>query len=508
MGKKLIAQEAQTSETAGGETLPEAGSDELLSMEEAIERLRTTRPTFYRWLRSGRIKGLKVGRQWRFYAADIARFLQGEAPRVDLPVGIGPLLAELALQLEDRDITPEPVPETADGALTRMLQLATTLGAESLHLENIYLAPGQQQAVLRGRINGLLQTLAEFDRRLLPPLLAAAKLRSHCDPHQSELPQEGQLYYESPEPRQAFDLRVLFLPTALGESLSAQLLNRTSAESINLARIDMSEQVEAQLKAALARGWGLIVAAGPTGSGKTTTLYAALNEVAGPDRKTISLEDPIEGYFPWVTSLAVQSRSGQSFADMLKAAMLADPDVVMIAELRDATSLEQALHVAMTGHLVLTTLHTPDAIRSLLRLVEVSGNAYSVSEALGLILNQRLVRRLCPHCRRQAELPEATWVGLSGLLSAYGIPLPQGPFWQPVGCGQCHAGYRGRLQLTEALSLSPALRRALLAGGDEAELRRIWHEGGGSSWLVDGLERALRGDTSCEELLRAAGLAS
>lgn len=491
-------------ETKPQEETSAVGSDELLSMEEAIERLRTTRPTFYRWLRSGRIKGLKVGRQWRFYAADVDRFLQGEAPRVDLPVGIGPLLAELALQLEDRDLPPEPVTETADGALTRMLQLATALDAASLHLENVYLAPGQQQAVLRARINGLLQTLAEFDRRLLPPLLEAAKLRSHCDPHQHELPQEGQLYYENAAGR-AYELRLLFLPTALGESLSAQLLNRSAAENITLERIALPSAIDAQLRQALQRGWGLIVAAGPTGSGKTTTLYAMLNELAGPHLKIISLEDPIEGFFPWVTSLAVQTRTGQSFAEVLKSAMLADPDVVMLAELREAASLEQALHVALTGHLVLTTLHTPDAVRSLLRLVEVSGNAYSVSEALSLLLNQRLVRRLCPHCRKRGPLPEATRLALQELLHSTG-QTPPAESWQPTGCGHCHAGYRGQLQLTEALSLSPELRRALLAAGEEAELRRIWRAGGSQSWIADGLNRAAIGDTSCEEILRAAGL--
>ncbi|HEY9839637.1 MAG TPA: ATPase, T2SS/T4P/T4SS family [Candidatus Obscuribacterales bacterium] len=483
----------------------ESETEELLSMDEAIERLKTTRPTFYRWLRSGRIKGLKLGRQWRFYPADLERFLQGEQPRVDLPVGIGPLLAELALQLQELEIEVAEVPETAAGALERMLQLAAATGAGSLHLEAVFLAPGQQQAVLRCRIDGVLQTLAEFDRRLLPALIEAAKQRSHCDPHLSDQPQEGQLYYECPSPCQTFDLRTQFLPTALGESLSALMLNRSVAEQITLARIGLPAEIEAGLKAALRRGWGLIVAAGPTGCGKTTTLYAALNEMAGPRLKSITLEAHVEMFFPWVTSLPVQARSGQSFAELIKAAMQADPDLLLVAELRDAQSLQQTLGIALTGHLVLTTLHAPDAVRSLLRLVEVSGNAYSVSEALGLILNQRLVRRLCPECRRQAELPAELLPRLQALLSAQGLGLPEGPFWQPGGCRSCNAGYRGRVQLTEALSLNPELSRALLAEAPEAELRRIWLATGGRSWIADGLAHVAQGDTSLEELLRAGG---
>lgn len=477
-------------------------ADDLLSMDEAIEKLRTTRPTFYRWLRSGRIKGLKVGRQWRFKTQDLERFLQGEAPRIDLPVSIGPLLAELSLLLSEH-MTPPEVAENAAGALERILHLAVAMRAESLHLEPVYLAAGRQLAVLRARIDGVLATLAEFDRRLLPPLIEQAKLLSHCDPHIDNLPQEGQFSFELAERR--FELRTLCLPTGLGESLSAQLLEQTIAETISIERLALPPAVQARLEAALKRGWGLIVASGPTGSGKTTTLHAALNQVAGPQVKTLALEDPIERYFPWVTSIGLAP--GQSFGELLRAAMQADPDVLMIAELREVSELEQVMRIALTGHLVLTTLHTGDAVKALLRLAEVGGNAYSVTESLSLILNQRLVRRLCPECRRQrpagAPVPEA----LLKLLGEHGLKLPVTPFWEAPGCKHCQTGYRSQIQLSEALSLTPELSRALLAGAHADELRQIWIAGGGQSWLKDGLDRAAQGETSPEELLRAAGLA-
>lgn len=483
------------------EQLSEA-NDELLSMDEAIDKLRTTRPTFYRWLRSGRIKGLKVGRQWRFKPQDLERFLQGEAPRIDLPISIGPLLSELGLLLSEHITLPE-VPENAAGALERMLQLAVSLNATSLHLEPVYLAEGRPLAVLRGRVDGLLSSLAEFDRRLLPPLIEQAKLLSHCDPHVYDRPQEGQFSFELADRR--FELRTLCLPTGLGESLSIQILEQTVTETITLEKLALPEHVYTQLTQALKRGWGLIVASGPTGSGKTTTLHAALNHVAGPQVKTLALEDPIERYFPWVTSIGLAP--GQSFGELLKAAMQDDPDVLMVAELREFSELEQVMRIALTGHLVLTNLHTSDSVQALRRLAEAGGNAYSVTESLSLIVNQRLVRKLCQECRRQSpannRLPDA----LLKLLSEHGLKIPITPFWEAPGCKHCQTGYRGQIQLSEALSLTPELSKALLSGASADELRMIWQAAGGKSWLHDGMQRAAAGETSPEELLRVAGLA-
>ncbi|PKL75295.1 MAG: hypothetical protein CVV27_16125 [Candidatus Melainabacteria bacterium HGW-Melainabacteria-1] len=178
--------------------------------------------------------------------------------------------------------------------------------------------------------------------------------------------------------------------------------------------------------------------------------------------------------------------------------------MLLVAELRDAESLQQALHIALTGHLVLTTLHTSDAIGSLLRLVEVSANAYSVTESLNLILNQRLVRRLCKACRQPMQIGSEP-AALTRLLAEQGLTA-SGHFWHAPGCSQCQTGYRGRIQLTEALTLSPALNAALIAQAPAAELRRIWLAEGGQSWLANGLARALTGDTSSEELLRAHGI--
>lgn len=487
----------------------DAPNGELLSMEEAIERLKTTRPTFYRWLRSGKIKGMKLGRQWRFYPADIERFLQGEQPRVALATDIDPLLETLVEQLQEQGATEFFAElEGAERAVQLILHLAAHSRASDLHLEPIYLKQGQQQALLRQRQDGSLQTVALFDRRLLPPLIEQFKILSACDPHSADQAQEGQFSWEWSAHKQAFEMRSHFLPTALGEALTLRLLNKSLSENITLEKLDLNPAALNALQKALKRGWGLIITSGPTGSGKTTTLYAALNEVAAPEIKSLSLEDPVERYFPWVTSVALQAQQGQTFVQALRTLMQADPDVLMIGEIRDSESTQMALRIALTGHLVLTQLHAESALRALLRLIEVSGNPYAVSESVRLILNQRLVRRLCPHCAVRGPIDEAMQDKLEHLLVH--TPYQSSDFqevWHAQGCPECHGqGYRGRFQLTEALSLSPALSRLLHAGADESALEAELTRSGFQSFMADGLERAQNGDTSLEELVRVMGL--
>lgn len=477
---------------------------EVLSMEEAIERLRTTRPTFYRWLRAGQIKGHKVGRQWRFYAEDIERFLQGDAPRIDLPVGVGPLLAELAMGLQehlpDGMAVPE-VPETAEGLWSRLLLLAVMLQAEHLHLESFYASPGEPQAVFRCRIGGQLQVITVFDRRLLPPLLEAIRVQAQVGPLSEQSLQTAQVRFTSPLNAQfSYEVRMQFLNTQSGPTLHAQLVNAHEQEAMSLDRIALPELAQAALHKVLQQGWGLVVASGPGGSGKTTTLYAAMNTVAGPSCKSFYVHTGQGMNLPWVTTVA----AGERPPEVLKSLLDADLDVLLLSEPSDRESLQTVLRMALNGHLVMTSLHAPDAVTALLKLKDLSDNPYTVSEALHLLLNHRLVRKLCEHCRVQMPLSEDWATRLTELLTPLHLPLPTAPVWQASGCSQCQNGYRGRVQLTEILVLSSALRRALFEEVNAETLRAIWLEEGGQSWVADGLQRAAQGITSLAEILRVA----
>ena len=491
--------------------------EELLSMDQAIEQLKTTRPTFYRWLRSGKIKGMKVGRQWRFYPADIERFLKGEQPRIELQTDITPLIQELSKQLTEHQVKKsfENHPE-AEQAAQMILQLALAQGASDIHLEPIYLKQGKQQAVLRHRLDGRLHTVVAFDRRLLAPILEQFKILSACAPFTNNQVQEGQFTSEWPEKKQYFEVRTHFLPAGLGESLTMHLLNKTQAENMTLERLRMKKEAQTSLESALKQGWGLIIASGPTGSGKTTTMYAALTQVASPEIKSISLEDPVEMYFPWVTSVPVQTNAGQSFSTTLRSVMQADPDVLVLGELRDAETVTAAMRTALTGHLVLTQLHTKSAVHALLRLIEVSGNPYTVTESVRLILNQRLIRRLCPDCSEKRPLQADQQDNLNYVLKAARLNKKSLAHWQKTlekglataqGCKKCQGqGYRGRIQITEALEMSPQISRLLHAGTDAESIQNMLQEQGWQNFVVDGLERIQAEESSLEELVRILGI--
>lgn len=464
----------------------------LLSMEEAIDLLKTTRPTFYRWLRSGRIQGLKVGRQWRFYAADLERFLKGEGPRVDVPVDIAPLAAQIGQLLGDASL-----PADLAGVAHGLLRLALAQQASDLHLEPLYTDQNAHQAVVRLRIEGTLQPSLYFDRRLLPPLLSHFKHLAACDPH-SQMLQDGQWVMEG---ESASEWRAHFLPSLLGESLTLRHLP-PKVPGVTLAQLNLPEHAFQALDKSLKQGWGVIVTSGPTGSGKTTTLYAALQEVASPGCKTFALEDPVERYFPWV--IPVQNPSETSFSQTLRQLMQSDPDILMIGELRDPETVDLALQIALTGHLVLTQLHAESAVKALLRLIDTSDSVYTVTESVKLVLNQRLVRRLCPACKTWEPLSAEQQVTFAPFITRWQI-APTQSLPQAKGCPACaQQGYRGRLQITEALPMTGALRQLLhqqpSAEAIDAHLQaEHW-----PTYLEDGWERLQGGETTLAELARVA----
>jgi excisionase family DNA binding protein len=493
---------------------PHGKEDDLLDMEQAIALLKTTRPTFYRWLRSGKIKGMKVGRQWRFYREEIDRFLKGEEPQIELTADIRPFLKSLEDRLAElgtRDLTPAEA-GTIVRAVNAMIRLGIAMGASDIHL-----APhmGEEsgegaRAFLRYRVDGVLHAFTEVDVRLLPALVDRWKVMSTCDRNEKVRPQDGRILIDLTGEDRGVEIRVSVLPTGLGESLTARILDPgAGVKYLSLDRIHFPSLVREKYERWLHAPYGVIVVTGPTGCGKTTTLYAGLKSIADPGIKIITIEDPVEYYLPWMVQTQVRPQHNVGFLSNLRAALRSDPDVVFVGEIRDPETLISAQQVALTGHLVLTALHAPEAVKALVRMVKVGKDPNMLAESVKLVLAQRLFRTLCPDCGvvsapATALVRRAEEEARAGGLDWDSIPKR---FRGAKGCPRCaHTGYRGRDVIAEALEVTPEIAGALRHESTIDELLAIAVGQGMVTLAADGVRRACLGETTLDEVMRVLGL--
>jgi type IV pilus assembly protein PilB len=506
MTKKTAKGKAATKGKTPKPAAESATSERLIEMDEAVKILKTSRSTFYRWLRSGKIKGMKVGRQWRFYEEDIQRFLVGEEPRIDLPASIKPLIKMLADRIKSLDA--KPMRNAKDGDVQRavglMIQLGALLGASDIHLST-HIRQGHDDAivVLRYRVDGVLHETCDVDARLMPAIAQQWKLLAACDLHELRQPQDGRIVVNIDERR--LDLRVSFLPAVLGEAVTARIINRDIASLMTLDHLNYNPEDDARLRAAVTAPWGLVIMNGPTGSGKTTTLYAALNEVAKPGVKVMTVEDPVEVLLPWAVQTAISRKDGTTLASLVRAMLRSDPDVLMIGELRDRESLSVSLQAALTGHLVMTTLHAAESAQALKRMAEMGEAPFVIGDATKLILSQRLVRRLCKDCSKKAKLSKGEEYQLAQVAETDGLNWPSLPrtFRAPVGCAKCgHTGFRGRAATVETLVMTPEIRTALVADASVDEIRAIAVSQGMTTLTADGLRKVAAGTTTLDEVRR------
>ena len=494
-------------------TQPGAPQANLLDLPEAVELLRTTRPTFYRWLRAGKLKGMKVGRQWRFERSEIYRFLAGQPPRIELPTDIQPFIATLLQRLKEAG-APAPRLEglgPAEQAACLIVALGVAQHASDVHLTT-HQEPGGASSVtvVRLRLDGALEEIARLDSRLMPALAAEFKRMAACDVNEKVRPQDGRvmatLAARGPgKSERSVDFRVNFTPSVLGEMVTLRILDRSKVR-LDIESLSYAPPDGERLLRALSAAWGTILVVGPVGCGKTTVLYACLQHLAGPARKVVSIEDPVEFTLPWVSQ--VQLRPGLSYAALGRSLLRSDPDVIMIAELRDAETAWLAHQAALSGHLVLSTLHTNDAPSALTRLVEMGLHPFVVGDSLKLVVAQRLARKLCPHCS-VAETPSRDRLDRAQELARRGgldwTSLQPG-FRQAVGCEKCsRTGYRGRVPIAEMLEASPESGKALREGATADELREAAIRQGMTTMAADGIRRAADGQTTLDEVTRALG---
>jgi type IV pilus assembly protein PilB len=382
--------------------------------------------------------------------------------------------------IEDRDV---PTVKLVD----HIIMQAIRLGASDLHLEAF-----PHKVLLRYRIDGQLREFPAPPKAVYAAVVSRIKITSNLDIAERRLPQDGRasIYVDDKK----YDLRVSIIPNVHGEGIVIRILN-PHAVSMDLTALGFERDILERYQRILARPHGVVLVTGPTGSGKSTTLYATLNGIAGIAKKIITLEDPVEYQLANITQIQIQPEIGYTYAQGLRAILRHDPDVVLVGEIRDLESAQIAIRAALTGHQMFSTLHTNDAPQAITRLLDMGVPFYQLQAALNGVLAQRLVRRLCPRCRRLDE-------GSLDALLDLGLRADQDTY-APVGCPECNnIGYRGRVAVHELLDFTPSLRRLR---GDQINAEDIAHQAaseGAFFSMADSLRRkVLAGTTSVSEAL-------
>ena len=400
--------------------------------------------------------------------------------------------ARLEQLLHEPDVSAPREPASAKSAINavdQILRQAMQRRASDVHFE-----PQRNGLRIRLRIDGVLHKLPQPADAQPAAVLARLKILGGLDIAERRLPQDGQFTLELDDKLSAF--RLSTLPVSQGEKAVVRLLQNENS-AITLDKLGMPAAQLRLLKNALAKPQGLILVTGPTGSGKTLTLYSGLSALNVPEKNVCSVEDPVEIPLDGINQTQIQPRSGLDFNRVLRALLRQDPDVIMVGEIRDAETASIAVKAAQTGHLVLSTLHTNSTAETLTRLRQMDIPGYLLGPALHLIIAQRLVRRLCTHCRQPgqaiAHLPPDMWPGTLQT-------------WRAPGCDHCFSGYYGRLALFEILPVTSKLQNAIAADMPLEHLLMLAKKQGMKTLLIAGLEAVSRGDTSFEEMQRVVGL--
>jgi len=384
----------------------------------------------------------------------------------------------------------------SDAPAIRLVQRLITAAVDS-RASDIHIEPVDSALRVRFRLDGVLKDMEELPIGFAGRVVSRIKVMAHLDIAERRLPQDGRLNVTVNG--KAIDFRVATAPTLHGESVVLRILDRQEVE-LDFRRLGFDAEAETVMRSALQKPHGIILATGPTGSGKTTTLYTALKELNQPDRKILTVEDPIEYMLSGVNQTQVKPQIGYTFAAALRAFLRQDPDVLMVGEIRDKETAEVAIQASLTGHLLLSTLHTNSAAAAVTRLLDMGVDDFLLTSTLSLLIGQRLVRRLCQHCRA----PYAPEPGLRDRLLGGRPPSAAAlQLFRAVGCAQCGGvGYSGRAGILELLEICEPVRRAVLAKADAGTIEKIAVERGMRTMFQHGLMLAARGETSLEEILR------
>jgi len=387
--------------------------------------------------------------------------------------------AELLMEQADKDA---PIIKLVHSLIAQ----AVTQGASDIHIN-----PQEGDTEVELRVDGVLHRAATVKRRLTPSVVSRIKIMAELDISERRKPQDGRFAVTVEGSR--VDIRVVTLPLVHGEGVVLRILDGVTNVR-ELSSLGMQDRERDLMEAAIQRPHGAILVTGPTGSGKSTTLYAALSALGSGPRSVITIEDPVEARLPGIKQIQVSAKAGITFETGLRSMLRADPDVIMVGEIRDRPTAQIAIEAALTGHLVISTLHTRDAPSALSRLMDMGIEPFLVSGAIDCVIAQRLIRLLCSHCKAPSTLPDS-------VLTRYGLQGVE--TWQAVGCPRCGgSGYRGRIGVYEVMSVTEEMKSSLLRRKGMEEISALAERQGMRRLRDDGLEKVRAGLTSIEEIER------
>ncbi|NTU69652.1 type II/IV secretion system protein [bacterium] len=383
-------------------------------------------------------------------------------------------------------------------SVSSLLDILLT-GSVKLEASDIHIEPGEKGTVVRYRIDGVLHPILSMDNKTASSVVSRIKLMSKMKLDLNKLPQDGKFFIDRGTKK--IDIRVSTLPDVYGESVVLRLLDKDMG-FIKLADLGFNKEQEEVIRKAYKKTHGLIFVTGPTGSGKTTTLYSILDELNQPGVKIITLEDPVEYDLPGVVQSQIDAEKNYTFASGLRSILRQDPDIILIGEIRDAETGEMATQASLTGHLVLTTLHTNDAPSSLHRLLDLGIRPFMVVDSINLIMAQRLVRRICEDCKEE-YIPEK--IVVDEIKSVLGEAIKIEKLYRAKGCDKCHhSGFKGRVGIYEMLEPSEKLKSLMLRAATLEEIEKEAKDAGMKTLEFDGLLKAIQGVTTPEEVWRVA----
>ncbi len=394
--------------------------------------------------------------------------------------------AELA-EVSDMEVSAEDAPVIK--LVYSILGQAVGEGASDVHFE-----PGEGEMRVRFRIDGVLREAAHVPKRMVSAVVSRVKIMSDLNIAEKRVPQDGRVSITVEDRR--IDLRITTLPTQRGEGATIRILDKDNAQR-SLDELGMDGSGGERFADSFHQAYGAVLVTGPTGSGKSTTLYAALQEINDVEKNIITIEDPVEYRLDGINQINVNRKAGLDFATGLRSILRADPDVVMVGEIRDAETARIAIEAALTGHLMLTTLHTNDAPGAITRLTKMGIEAFLIASAVDCVVAQRLARKLCSHCKRRTVVPPQALadaeIRVGGEIEAY----------EPVGCSRCNqSGYRGRVGLYSVMRMSDRIKEMAVAQAPEAEIAATAREEGMFTLREDGIAKVRAGLTSLEEIIR------
>ena len=400
---------------------------------------------------------------------------------------------ELVEEEDDDDITGQ------EGQNAPVVKLVNTLLAEAVKMgaSDIHIEPYEKNMRVRYRVDGVLHEVMEPPIKLRNAIISRLKIMSELDIAERRIPQDGRIKLKIGDKK--VDLRVSTLPCIFGEKVVMRILDKGNL-NLDLADFGMEEQAISEINKAIASPFGMVLVTGPTGSGKTTTLYSCLAALNSPERNIMTAEDPVEYNIDGINQVQVRDEVGLTFASALKAFLRQDPNIVMVGEIRDLETGGIATKAALTGHLVLSTLHTNDAPSTVNRMIDMGIEPFLVASSTVLIMAQRLVRRICKNCRAEVEISDEA-------LKDLGLP-PGSSVFKGKGCDRCGGtGYAGRQGLYEVMTITPEIREAILDRASTTELRLIARRQGMLTLRDDGLLKVAKGITTIEEVLRETAVA-